>query len=169
MSNDQQHDYSQHYSRFHDLSFPCHFVVWAIRIWLRASCQSPELFGVLREAFDVLELPEAGRTLDKGMSILSVGTDKDLMFFGPDNEDLSRDECDFLRVIEFFQAEAPKNAEAVLDTWLPLAGTRTAGAIFNEYAGLLSRGGLNLLKSPKRKNRDPIFMSLGHSIRSSIH
>ena len=51
-----------------------------------AACEL-SVTGVIRrfkEAFDVLGLPEAGRT-DKGMSILSVGTDKDLMFFGPDN------------------------------------------------------------------------------------
>ena len=75
-----------------------------------AACEL-SVTGVIRRfkrSLRCLGITEAGR--DKGMSILSVGTDKDLMFFGPDNEALSRDECDFLRVIEFFQAEAPKNA-----------------------------------------------------------
>ena len=139
-------------THFHDLSFPEQFLVWAVRMWLRASCQSPKLFQMLGEAFQVLGLPEAGQALDKGMCILSAGTERDLIFFGPESECLSSDECEFIRIISAYQAKDVQQAEAVLDTWLPLAGTRVAGAAYAEFASLMSRGGLSLIQASAPKN-----------------
>ncbi len=139
-------------TRFHDLSFPEQFLVWAIRMWLRASCQSPKLFQMLGEAFQVLGLPEAGQALDKGMCILSAGTKRDLIFFGPESECLSSDEYDFIRIISAYQAKDTQQAEAVLDTWLPLAGTRVAGAAYAEFASLMASGGFALFKLSTPEN-----------------
>lgn len=141
-------------THFHDLSFPEQFLVWAVRMWLRASCQSPKLFQMLGEAFQVLGLPEAGQALDKGMCILSAGTERDLIFFGPESECLSSDEYEFIRIISAYQAKDVQQAEAVLDTWLPLAGTRVAGAAYAEFASLMSMGGLSLIQAPSLENRN---------------
>ena len=142
-------------THFHHLSFPEQFLVWAVRVWLRASCQSPKLFQMLDEAFQVLGLTEAGQAFEKGMCILSAGTKRDLIFFGPESECLSSDEYEFIRIISAYQAKDTQQAEAVLDTWLPLAGTRVAGAAYAEFASLMSRGGLSLIQASAPQNRTP--------------
>ena len=156
-------------THFHDLSFSEQFVIWAIRMWMRASCQSPSLFQILGEAFQAIGLPEAGRALDKGMCILSIGTDREVMFFSPDNECLSRDECDFIRIIAAYQAKDTQQAEAFLGTWLPLAGTRIAGSAFSEFASHLATGGFSLIRAPKSATKPQNSVGIGRSPNSRLH
>ena len=130
--------------RFHQLKFAEQFILWSVRMWLRAYCRGSELFTTLHEAFEVVGISEAGKSFDNGMAIIAVGTRRDLLFLGVESQYVSQDEGDFLEVLAAFQKGETQRALARLDVWLPVSGTRIAGPAFEEFACCLERGGLSI-------------------------
>jgi hypothetical protein len=146
MNSHNQHIGIVHQQRFHDLGFAEQFVLWSVRTWLRAYCRNSKLFGCVHEAFDRLGIPDARTSFDNGMAVIAVGTYRELLFLGVESQYVSRNERDFLSVIAALQSDQPEEAYLKLDAWLPISGTRIAGAAFAEFAQLLDAGGL-LVKS----------------------
>ena len=130
--------------RFHQLKFAEQFILWSVRMWLRAYCRGSNLFTTLHEAFEVIGISEAGKSFDNGMAIITVGTRCDLLFLGVDSQYVSQDEGDFLEVLAAFQRGETERALARLDVWLPVSGTRIAGPAFEEFACCLAKSGLSI-------------------------
>jgi len=128
--------------RFGQLKFAEQFTLWSVRMWLRAYCRGTELFAILHEAFDVLGVSEARPSFDDGMATLAVGTHRELLFLGIDSQYISQDEMDFLEVLAAFQQDERDRAQVRLNVWLPVSGSRIAGAAFAEFAQLLVNRGL---------------------------
>ena len=128
--------------RFHQLRFVEQFTLWSVRMWLRAYCRGSELFSTLHEAFDVLGISDARRSFDSGMAILAVGTHRELLFLGIDSQYISRDEMDFLKLLNAFQQGETDPALARMNVWLPVSGSRIAGAAVAEFARHLANRGL---------------------------
>ena len=141
------------HQRFRQLKFAEQFILWSVRMWLRAYCRGSNLFTTLHEAFEVIGISEAGKSFDNGMAIIAVGTRRDLLFLGVDSQYVSQDEADFLEVLAAFQRGEPERALARLDVWLPVSGVRIAGPAFEEFACCLAKGGLSIAS---RKAGNPI-------------
>ena len=133
--------------RFQQLKFAEQFILWSVRMWLRAYCRGTNLFTTLHEAFEVIGVSEAGKSFDNGMAIIAVGTRRDLLFLGVDSQYVSQDEGDFLEVLAAFQRGETERALARLDVWLPVSGTRIAGPAFEEFACCLAKSGLWIASS----------------------
>ena len=139
--------------RFHQLRFSEQFILWAIRMWLRAYCRRSKQFAILHEAFDVLGISDAGKSFDIGMAIIAVGTRRDLLFLDVESQFVSQDEAAFLEMMAAFQKRNVDQAQARLDMWLPVSATRIAGTAFEEFAGILAGSGM-LIGSPN--GTDPV-------------
>ena len=128
--------------RFHQLRFSEQFILWAIRMWLRAYCRRSKQFAILHEAFDVLGISDAEKSFDNGMAIIAVGTRCDLLFLDVESQFVSQDEGDFLEMMAAYQTGNVVRAQARLDMWLPVSATRIAGTAFEEFAGILAGRGM---------------------------
>ena len=142
MKSHDQYTGIVHKLRFHELKFAEQFVIWSVRMWLRAYCRNSKLFGCVHEAFERLCIPNARVSFDDGMAVIAVGTHRDLLFLSVESQYVSQTENEFLSLLAALQSDQPEEAYIRLDAWLPFSGTRIAGAAFAEFAQLLDAGGL---------------------------
>ena len=141
------------------LELPCgeQFLIWALRLWVRAYKAKGNLHATLHKGFCLAGLEEGYRALDELLTVVSLSATTSIDVRCQHCGGISLDEQIFIGQIAALQRSDFAASRKLMGYWLAPAGVRLAETPAARLAHLMAVVGLTLRPRTIARRADPLY------------